>query len=193
MVYFLPLASRAPRSSLKWGTPTHPKCTSNGPSGQDFNFLHEIGQKADCLRVLNTGNPLNSEEIADRVDRIVCISDAGVGVADEKVAITDHLAVIDRLIVGEAHLVRLIGAPDGAVFGFRLPRLVKLDREAQAHHFLAEVDPFAFGIPRSSQPFSAAFQVRAGHGDVRRLTMMLSHCSNPSVVQVHPSCQRCWE
>ena len=86
-------------------------------------------------------NPFNTKEIAHGVDSIMGISDAGVRVPDKKVAIPLHLPLVDRFVVRKPDFKGPTVALDGAIFGFRLPRLVKLDRKVESQHFLAEINP----------------------------------------------------
>lgn len=116
--------------------------------------------------------------VAYGVYRVLRGPDTGVGMPDEEVTVTGHLALVDRFMVRETHFVRLrpvIGVPDGAIFRFRLTRLVKLDRKTEPHHFLAEKDPFRFGPVIFTQEFCPALQKIGCDDHICRFVFFLTH------------------
>lgn len=124
---------------------------------------HKVAQET-CgdFGIFEAFNPLDTEEIADRIHSVVRVSDASVGMPYEKVAITSQFTMIDRLMIGKPDFepaTALVRWKNGAVFRFRLTRLVKLDRETQAHHLFAKINPLRLGISSSDKTFSATLQI----------------------------------
>jgi len=163
-------------------------------SGRNFASSHEIAEKTSRdLRIFATFDALNPKEVADGISGIVRGADSGVRVTDEEVAVALHLAAVDRLVIAEAHLELLSGMAHRAILGFRLSRLVELDREPQAHHFLAKINPLRLRPSTFLEPIRAALQETGRHRDVGRLPALLSHLSFFRWFQEFSALHRCWE